>query len=215
MKYIEEKIVTQKTARVLMAGCDISSAEKILFALHGYAQTADDMVLSLAESLPANMCLIVPEALNHFYAKGFQGRVATCWMTRHMREDAIEDYCHYLQQVYHLYRNRTRPDAQFLALGFSQGVATLSRWILRKAPDMHMYFFHSGLPADEWLNDLNKVVQKTFFLYGDQDPFIEQTDKEKILTLMKNKNIDIIEFQGGHTMNPDVLLNSFHETAQR
>ena len=61
-----------------------------------------------------------------YYLEGAHGRVGASWMTKEAREDDIVDYVRYLDALSaELRLTERRP----VLLGFSQGVATASRWV--------------------------------------------------------------------------------------
>ena len=75
--------------------------------------------------------IIAPEALSRLYVKGDNGDVGASWMTKEDRENEISDYVSYLDELYDKeitpYKNKFT--FKVYALGFSQGAATLSRWL--------------------------------------------------------------------------------------
>lgn len=96
--------------------------------------------------------MVAPEALNRFYVgdpdgrHGIETRVGATWMTREARESEIDDYAHYLSVALKAQGRKERP---LVALGFSQGAHTVSRWVLREriAPRI-VILWGEGLPHD-------------------------------------------------------------------
>lgn len=76
---------------------------------------------------------MAPEALNRFYLEGFAGRVGATWMTKEERLQEIDDYVNYLNQLYKtILANTDTSEITVNILGFSQGVATVCRWIANR-----------------------------------------------------------------------------------
>ena len=105
----------------------------VIVGFHGYAQSAEDMMVVL-RSLPGSDAWTVAavQALHRFYTRGDQKIVAS-WMTRQDREQAIADNVAYVDRVLDVLCEKdigsrfpeTTPDV-FL-LGFSQGAAMAYR----------------------------------------------------------------------------------------
>jgi predicted esterase len=127
---IEHHITIPRTARYYTIGD--SSADEVWFVCHGYAQLARYFIRSFEALNDGTRLIVASEALNRYYfetapgAHAADARVAATWMTREDREHEIADYIGYLDRLYaHIVGNARR---HVIALGFSQGSATVSRW---------------------------------------------------------------------------------------
>ena len=108
---------------------------ELWIACHGYGQLAPSFADALEPLRSPARVVAVPEALSRFYlddpAKrhGPESPVGASWMTREDREREIADYVAYLDQVAGaLSLEIGNKDVRVVALGFSQGAATASRW---------------------------------------------------------------------------------------
>ncbi|MEI6312193.1 MAG: hypothetical protein WCP57_08045 [Bacteroidota bacterium] len=119
----QHKISVEKTARVFTLGNP--DASEVWILLHGYGMQASQMITYIEELPNENLFFIAPEGLSRFYWKGFEGNVVASWMTKEDRQDEINDYIKYLNQLIDIYQLNTK---KINVLGFSQGVATMSRW---------------------------------------------------------------------------------------
>ena len=123
-------VKTSRRARVQTLG-DLDSARDVWIVLHGFGQLAADFLAPFAPIATDGRAIIAPEALNRFYrekageATHAARPVGATWMTREDREAEIADYVDYLDEV----ARQLAPGRSVTALGFSQGVATLMRWI--------------------------------------------------------------------------------------
>jgi len=202
-------------ARYFKLGQINEHTTKDWFVLHGYAQLAEYFIKHFAPLQDDHTCIIAPEGLSRFYQKGFDGRIGATWMTREDRLTDIENYVSYLSEVYH----SEIPDGlaertHITMLGFSQGVATVSRWL--QAPEIkydRLVLWAGILPPD-----LDFPLAKERFhnkevhcVYGDKDPFIdikhikEQEGIAAKLGIVANQ----ITFDGVHEIDGGVLTEHF------
>jgi predicted esterase len=205
------KISVQKTAHYFTLGEPGPHVRQIWIVCHGYAQCADEFLQDFKLLDDGSRLVIAPEGLNHFYKKGFDGPVVANWMTRRHREDEIQDYANFLQMLYDQYVPLCPPETRIVLLGFSQGTATVCRWMLRHLPHFHDLLLWAGLPPE----DLNYAAQKDYLssknlylLYGSHDPFLTP-DRMAVVEEIEQKNeVDFDErsFEGGHEILPDTLL---------
>jgi predicted esterase len=92
-------------------------------------------------------------------------------------------------------------------LGFSQGVATISRWV----ENSDVNFDHLVLWAGEFPSDIEKLEKfkttNVHFLYGDSDRFISESAFQKQDDDLKKVGLtfQIIRFQGDHSIDPVAL----------
>jgi predicted esterase len=130
-------IRVRRTARYYTLGPTHGFPRELWIVLHGYGQLARRF-LSAFESLDDGTRLVVaPEALSRFYLdplnerRGQEApRVGATWMTREDRLAEIDDYIAYLEQLTTEIRHHlTGAAPRIVVLGFSQGAATVCRWL--------------------------------------------------------------------------------------
>ncbi len=204
----ENHIQTTKNARYFTLGKLDEHTQKIWIVLHGYAQLAKDFIAPFDVLNNGKNFIIAPEALNRFYAKGFGGSPAASWMTSEDRLNEIADYIHYLDIVYaSLKLHQTK--AKIIVLGFSQGVATASRWIHATQHRVDYFIVYAGEIANELLEPISPKIKSLPITYitGTKDKLISKEKHTKIFSLMNNLNAKIIEFDGGHEVLSEVLNN--------
>ncbi len=204
------RIQVERTAHYYTLGEPGPHIRQLWIVCHGYGQLADAFLKDFEQMNNGHTLVIAPEGLNRFYRKGFSGPVVANWMTRHFREDEIRDYSKYLQNLYDHYRALVPEDVRVVLLGFSQGTATVCRWMLALQPFFHDLVLWAGLPPEDldyqehrkYLSDKN-----LYLLYGTSDPFLTP-DRISLLHEVEAKNgIDFGEqsFDGGHEIPPGVL----------
>lgn len=191
----------QKTARVLRLKPENYPAKVQVLLLHGYGQSAEDMLNPFHSIISDAFCYLVPEGLNAFYPKGLGGKTGNSWMTSKFRLAEIQDYLGYLNQVIQL-------DAEFSGkrvwIGFSQGVTTMFRLLKQCAPqnfpDM-VIPIAGGLPAEwegKWPQELSKPILTGFC--GDEDGLVRLDDFQEGLEALK-VNASCFSFKGKHEVN--------------
>ncbi len=202
----EHHLQTSRTARFYTLGALNESTKTIWIVLHGYAQLAKEFIQSFDKINDGKNYIIAPEALNHFYAKGFSGKPASTWMTSEDRENEIRDYIAYLDNLY-LHLNLQHSSANIVVLGFSQGVATASRWIHSTNNKVHHFVIYAGEIGRELLSPFSEKLASIPLTYvtGLNDPLISREAHLQIYDLMKTFNASIIEFEGGHEVLPEVI----------
>ena len=131
----ERHIAVTKTARYWTLG-NPDTADEVWFVLHGYRQLANRFLRRFAALDDGHRLIVAPEGLSRFYIGQESGRhgassiVGASWMTREDREREIRDYVAYLDGIHReLAPSDGGSDGAVTVLGFSQGVATASRWV--------------------------------------------------------------------------------------
>jgi predicted esterase len=199
-------IQVTKTARYFTLGELNEKTLEVWFVLHGYAQLASDFIEDFEVLDNGTRFIVAPEGLNKFYTRGFGGKPAATWMTSEDRETEIVDYINYLNI---LYQSLNIPlHVKVTILGFSQGVATASRFIHHTQQKIDAFIIYAGEIAAELLNPISTPISKLPITYvtGKTDSFITPEKQKSIYNLMNQLNAKIIEFSGGHEIKKEVLL---------
>jgi predicted esterase len=160
---------------------------------------------------------VAPEALSRFYVKQWT-RVGASWITKEEREYEIPEYVQYLSDVWakvqeELTQNGGNLDAvRLVGCGFSQGVTTLTRWLVHgKIPASRLLCWAGGFPAEFDMETYHTVFNsmKPVLVCGTQDEFIPTESLETLLSSYREKglNIEFVSFEGEHVMNTEILHN--------
>ena len=205
---MKHKIKTTKTAIYHSEG-DLKTAKTIWFVLHGYGMLAKYFIKKFEPIVNDSTCVIAPEGLSKFYTKGFYGKVGATWMTKEDRENEIEDYINYLNQLLDtIIKENDTADLKINVVGFSQGGATASRWIANgKVTPTNFILWSSSFPDDMKFESFGKHF-KTYLLYGDKDEFStnKHIKKQEVLLAKANINFKLIEFNGTHDVPLKILI---------
>ena len=144
----EHHLTVARDARYYLHG-DPASARHAWLCCHGYGQLASAFIGYLATEGNTDRLLVAPEALSRFYHDNGRGPVGASWMTREDRQHEIDDYIRYLDQVGAELRTRLPSNHRLYALGFSQGLATVSRWVFGGNSEVAGLILWAGTMAPE------------------------------------------------------------------
>lgn len=206
----KQEFKVQKTARYFTEGVLSENTKEIWFVLHGYAQTADAFLESLSALKSDERFIVAPEGLSRFYWRDFVGEPVSSWMTKTDREIDIEDNVLYLNDLYlKITQEIDLGKVKIKFLGFSQGAATLSRWLFADVVKSSANYFYAGELAKELDYSLSQNFKNTsnYFIYGTKDFFIEPSKVEELKSNFKAKNLklNIFTFEGKHQIHKDAL----------
>ncbi len=204
----------ERTARYFTLGPESADAGAIWFVLHGYGQLAGAFIQFFADIATADVLVVAPEALNRFYlvnpntAPARERPVGATWMTREDRESEISDYVEYLDALHEEIVGARRTPVN--VLGFSQGAATATRWLLNGRSRIERLVLWGGLmPPDVdvvrgWIRLRDTRVT---LVAGTRDQYISEdliTAEWARLERARVKS-DMIRFDGGHVISRSVF----------
>jgi predicted esterase len=188
---------------------------------HGYGQLAADFLHHFAPIEIPRRLIIAPEGLSRFYlrdrsAPGSNDRVGASWMTREDRDSEMSDYVSWLDTVYSdaLTQAASASPRRLIALGFSQGCATVARWLARSAMlpasrCSRLILWGGKLPPEldldahrEWLDGRLSLVA------GANDEWMPAEAIDAYRRELAEKGIEatVEVFGGGHWIDTPTLL---------
>lgn len=200
----------QFKARYRQLGTINEETKHVWFVCHGYGQLAESFIKNFEVLNDNRHCIIAPEGLSRFYLNGFVGRVGATWMTKEDRLTDIENYINYLNAVY-TDTIGSRKDLHITLLGFSQGVATASRWANQEDLYFHRLVLWAGVIPPDLNVELARRKLKSieiFIVYGDMDPYIKQQQLNEQNQHIEDLGINptILVFEGLHVIDRKTLL---------
>ncbi len=155
--------------------------------------------------------IIAPEALSRLYVKGDYGDVGATWMTKEDRENEISDYVNYLDELYEKEIASCRKDFSFEvnAIGFSQGAATLSRWLAIGRSKVDKAIFWCGNVAHDVDYSKSEQFKNTsiYLVFGSKDKYYTADFYKTQVKLLKEHGIEPKShvFDGGHEVKVEVI----------
>lgn len=204
------RVKVQKTAHYYTIGTANAQTKRFWIACHGYGQAADRLIQKFEEIDDGTTFIVAPEGLSRFYFGGLKGIVGGSWMTKKDRLIEIEDYCNWLNWIYDHFRQQLPPDVEITFFGFSQGVATIFRWMHARQRDCHNIIIWAGaIPEDITFPHLKEYfATKTILnVYGNSDEFItpQKIEEQNQIAATQNIQREIIIFEGKHRVDRPTL----------
>ena len=214
----EHALSVYRTARYFVLGDPSGPVEEVWVACHGYGQHPAYFLRPFRAIEAPHRLIVAPEGLSRFYLEGVNEphrRVGASWMTREARAAEIEDYVRFLDTVYAEVLVRARlVRARLVAFGFSQGGATVTRWLARspmlgETPADRLVLWGSELPNDlpleghtGWLGCVRlTLVAGTSDAWATPERVAEQ---ERVLN-EHGIGFETLRFDGDHRLDEDVL----------
>jgi predicted esterase len=192
--------------------------EEVWIACHGHGQLASRFLTRFIPVEREDRLFIAPEALSRYYLSAPQGGphapntpVGATWMTSEDREREIEDYVGYLDLLYdEVFSLVRRQSVRLWVLGFSQGTATVARWVARGKVDPDRVVLWAGLlPPELTGQDAAALARRAplTVVLGRQDEYAkpEVVAAEEMRLKGLGVAYELIRFDGGHEIVPDAL----------
>ena len=208
----EHHLIVQRTARYYTIGELTDQTTHIWFCLHGFGQLASFFSKKFTGLDDGKTLIVVPEGLSRLYLNGEYKRIGASWMTRENKQHEINDFLSYLNALYDLVLNGRNPNELHITLlGFSQGAATVCRWLNAghiQADRLILWagFFSNGI--SDVIDPAKLAKVETHYVYGTQDEYFEligDVDAYKARLLTEVPDLKITSFDGGHRVEPEVL----------
>jgi predicted esterase len=204
-------------ARYFKLGTLDANTRQIWFVLHGYGQLAQYFIRKFRSLEGHGVCVIAPEGLSRFYledvnarAQSGNNRVGATWMTRENRLMDIQNYLQYLNTLY----SQEVPvgkNVPVTVLGFSQGAATATRWVIDGKIDFSRLILWAGIFPPDIDFEAGKAIlsgKTTALVYGTADPFLQDSRFAEHKMLAEKLGVDPAAhtFNGGHDLDENTLL---------
>ncbi|AFK04361.1 hypothetical protein Emtol_3232 [Emticicia oligotrophica DSM 17448] len=208
----EHQIKIERTARYYTLGELNENTKTIWFVVHGYGQLSQFFIKKFASILSDTTFIVAPEAPSRFYLDSEFKRVGSSWMTRELRLTEIEENNDYLNSLYiHLLKDHDLSKIEVNILGFSQGCATVCRWINTDKIKCNRLLLWAGF----FSNGIREVIEPeklkgidTYYIYGDKDEFLvayPEISEQFRASMIKDINPKVVCFEGKHTVDEPTL----------
>jgi predicted esterase len=212
----EHHLPVTRTARYHTLGPASGAPKQLWIACHGYGQLAARFLRHFEVIDDGTRLIVAPEALARFYLTGddaahADAKIGASWMTREDRLSEIDDYIGYLDALYaQLAQDYDLTATRVIALGFSQGVATVCRWVERgRTPVNEVVLWAGAVPPDM---DLSKPAHplrelQPVIVLGDSDGFATPAAIASHEARLRERGVrfEIVRFAGGHRLDYDTL----------
>ncbi len=213
----ERHLAVGRTARWYVDGALEGAVRDVWIACHGYGQLAAEFLADLAPLRAPGRVIVAPEALSRFYFEGgFHGpdsKVGATWMTREDRLAEIEDYVAYLDALHgEVFARLDRSTVRLTVLGFSQGTATVSRWVAhgKVRPD-RLVLWGGLLPPDLDPDTARAALARTevVLVAGRRDKFVDEEKLSAQVAALEQLGLSprVVRYPGGHRLKAEALAD--------
>lgn len=218
---IEHHLAVTRTARYFAIGGEGEPAEPIRelwIVCHGYGQLAAKFLEPFVPLATPWRRIVAPEGLSRFYLErsrvgvNTNADVGATWMTREDRDHEIADQVAYLDALLdHLEPEGPASGVRLRVLGFSQGVATVSRWLVRarRARPDGVILWAGSFPGDvdRELFASRLAGAPVVFVVGTRDELTSwvRADEEVGRFTAAGINARFVTFNGGHRLDNATL----------
>jgi predicted esterase len=216
----EHHLVVSRTARYFQLGELSEHTQQVWVVCHGYGQLAEYFIRHFAALVAADPALVVvaPEGLSRFYLENNtngRGRIGATWMTREDRLSEIKDYINYLNLLADRLLAVTPPNVRITVLGFSQGAATVSRWLTRaRFKPARLVLWAGVFPPDMELPVATELLHglPVTLVAGIEDPFVapEKLAAQQQFLATLGVEPEVWSFPGKHTLHAETLQQIYN-----
>jgi predicted esterase len=207
-----------RSARYAILGSPTADLSEVWFVCHGHGQLAARFLSRFLPLEREDRLFIAPEALSRYYLSPPSAGphppgtpIGASWMTAEDRDAEMTDYIEYLDLLHdEIFSAVDRTRVRVWAIGFSQGAATVTRWVVRGKVEPHRVVLCSGmLPAELDREGAKRLVRRAplTLAFGDADEFAssERVAAEEAKLDDLGIPYEIMRFKGGHTITPELL----------
>lgn len=207
----EHHIEVTKTARYYTLGELNVSTKIIWFVIHGHKQLAGNFIKTFSELAAEGDYIIAPEGLSKLYVKGDTGDTGASWMTKEDRENEIKDYVNYLDKLFYkaIESKRSNHNYKVYAIGFSQGAATLTRWLALGKSKVDKIISWSGNVGHDvdYSASKNFMTTPVHLVFGTKDPYFPGELYKSQVEILRKYGIEpmLHLFEGGHEISVKLI----------
>ncbi len=209
---IETKHITiDRRVRYATLGQPSEAVREVWFVLHGYSQLGPRFLRYFRALADETRLIVAPEGLHRYYIDRATRKIGASWMTSEDRLTDIDDYVAYLDRLYaSTFEDMSRESVRVTALGFSQGVHTLCRWIAFGAPLIdRAILWGATVPPDLDLEEHGEKLgaARLRLVIGEEDEYFRGDAVRLYHERLEAHRVPFrpIAFPGGHHLEADVL----------
>lgn len=212
-------IHVRRTARYYTIGPTHGFPRELWVVAHGYGQLARRFAKWFVPLDDGSRLVVVPEGLSRFYLDPVaerraqaEPRVGATWMTREDRESEIADYIAYLEQLtWEMRRHLAGAGPRIIVLGFSQGTATVCRWLASSELRAdQLVLWAGGIPPEldvaAWMTRLHGAALTLVAGEGDEMVPASAVVAEGERLSAAGVAFTLLRHPAGHRIEADALL---------
>ena len=209
---MKKQISIPKTHKYSQIGEFSEKTNTVWIVLHGYGMLSEFFIKKFECILNEKTVVIAPEGSNRFYLNNNYSRVGASWMTKVDKEKDIEDNISFIETLYtKIVDDIGHNNFKLKTLGFSQGGATLVRWIMSNSIKVDsLILWGSDIPQDSLTNQ-NKSRWSSInikIVIGKKDEYISDENKKKVIDAVNAYGLSykLIEYDGPHKIIESELI---------
>ena len=218
---VEHHLSVTRTARYFSVGGDggneSGAVRELWIVCHGYGQLAARFLEPFQALATPWRRIVAPEGLSRFYLErsrvgvNTQAKVGATWMTREDREHEIADQVSYLDTLLDAIHPPAATGVRLRLLGFSQGVATLTRWLMRgrRVRADEVILWAGSFPPDVDLSDFagRLAGAPVVLAVGTRDELASWAGADVTHQRFTEAGISarLVSFNGGHRLDDETL----------
>ena len=209
---MKKQISIPKTHKYSQLGEFSEKTNTVWIVLHGYGMLSEFFIKKFECILNEKTVVIAPEGSNRFYLDNNYSRVGASWMTKVDKEKDIEDNISFIETLYtKIVDDIGHNNFKLKTLGFSQGGATLVRWIMSNSIKVDsLILWGSDIPQD-CLTNQNKSRWSSInikIVIGKKDEYISDENKKKVIDAVNAYGLSykLIEYDGPHKIIESELI---------
>jgi len=207
---MQKDVLVNFRARYFQSNEPSEHIKNVYFVCHGHGMLAYYFLKKFEGLFDSETIVVAPEGLSRYYLDGFSGRVGATWMTKEERLTDIHNYVTYLDTVYHEVICHC-PNARITLLGFSQGSATASRWLMHGKNHFDRLILWAGIFPPDLPFELSEQRLKNTevtFVYGKNDPYLSEQKMNEQRDIASKLGVEAQElvFDGAHEIDNATLL---------
>ena len=201
---MKKQISITKTHKYSQLGECSKNTDTVWIVLHGYGMLSEYFIKKFECILNDRTVIIAPEGSNRFYLENNYYRVGASWMTRLDKEKDIEDNISFIQTLYsNVVDEIGHTNFKLNTLGFSQGGATLVRWIMSNTITVDsLILWGSDVPKDCLIEEKKSRWDSinVKLVIGTQDEYINEGNQKKVIDLINTYELkyELVKYEGSH-----------------
>lgn len=212
MSTAEKQVHYQTTNTYSTLNKFTSKTQNVWLACHGMGYLSRYFIAHFKGLNPKENFVVAPQAPAKYYQDKKFKYVGASWLTKEKTQLEMQNVLKYLDDVYEA--EKIEKAVNLMVFGFSQGVSVSLRWLKHRKITPKMIVIYAGRIPEELIAEDFEYLKtvKVKLIYGKEDEFIteerlkEQYDFAQSL-FGKNNEIEVIQFNGKHEMNPQVIKN--------
>ena len=206
----EKKIGYQNVSSYSTLNDFTVKTKHIWFVCHGMGYLSRYFIKYFEGLNPEENYIIAPQAPSKYYQKNDFKHVGASWLTKENTFDEMENIQAYFNAIY---ENEIKGrNVSLIALGFSQGVSVLTRWISKNKVSCDKLILYAGsIPNELTPDDFSFFRSKAVpvqYIYGTSDEYIND-DRIRIESAKANAlfgdSVEILPFDGTHEMKKEII----------